>query len=104
MINEHLLLAYAVQSKNRACINLVLAQRQWRFGGPIFARALEYADQNCDESLRSQLIHLYKFDEVFRTMNPHGSRQLSQADTHGWSRLVYQPESAMGKWDLNAKT
>ncbi|KAJ4405251.1 hypothetical protein N0V91_005411 [Didymella pomorum] len=54
MINEHLLLAYAVQSRNRECVKLVLAQRQWRFGGPVFTRAMDYANRNFDEDLRSR--------------------------------------------------
>jgi hypothetical protein len=70
MINEHLLLAYAVQSRNRECVKLVLAQRQWRFGGPVFTRAMDYANRNFDEDLRSQLLHLYKSDEAIRTKQP----------------------------------
>lgn len=70
MPNEHLLLAYAVQSRNRECINLVLAQRQWRFGGRVFNRAMAYADQNHDKSLRDELLNLYKFDEAVRTAHP----------------------------------
>ncbi|KAF9693675.1 hypothetical protein EKO04_008131 [Ascochyta lentis] len=58
MPNEHLLLAYAVQSKNRKCIELVLAQRQWRFGGRVFDRAKAYADQNLDEPLQDERFRL----------------------------------------------
>lgn len=70
MPNEHLLLAYAVQSRNRGCIKLVLAQRQWRFGGRVFDRAMAYANQNHDQPLRDELLNLYKFDETVRTANP----------------------------------
>ena len=70
MPNEHLLLAYAVQSRNRECIKLVLAQRQWRFGGRVFDRAMAYANQNHDKPLRDELLNLYKFDEAVRTAHP----------------------------------
>lgn len=70
MPNEHLLLAYAVQSKNRGCIKLVLSQRRWRFGGRVFDRAMAYAGQNHDKSLKDELLNLYKFDEAVRTANP----------------------------------
>ena len=70
MPNEHLLLAYAVQSRNRKCIKSVLAHRQWRFGGRVFNRAMAYAYQNNDQSLRDELLNLYRFDEAVRTANP----------------------------------
>jgi hypothetical protein len=68
MINEYLLLSYAVQSRNRECVKMVLAQRQWRFGGPVFIRALEYADRHSD--LRSQLLNHYRPDEAICTTQP----------------------------------
>lgn len=70
MISEHLLLVYAVQSRNRECVKLVLAQRQWTFGGPVFKRAMEYADHNLDTDLLNQLLRLYTSDEAIRTTHP----------------------------------
>ncbi|KAH6614334.1 hypothetical protein C7974DRAFT_444359 [Boeremia exigua] len=71
---EHLLLAYAVQSKNRDCIKLVIAQRRWSSSGRVFARAMEYANQNPDSLLlRDALLGIYTADEAVLTANPFAS-------------------------------
>ena len=60
--NEHLLLAYAVQSKNSECVDLIKRFRTWTFGDDVFMRAMHYAAKKNDQSLRRELQGLYQYD------------------------------------------
>lgn len=59
---EHFLLAFAVQSANRKCIDLVLKDRKWRFGDDVHKRAVAYANETKDRQLQTQLDDLRRID------------------------------------------
>ena len=52
---EHFLLAFAIQSANRKCVDLVLKDRKWQFGDDVHKRAVAYAHETKDCQLQSQL-------------------------------------------------
>ena len=60
--SEHFLLAFAVKSNNKECIDLILQNRTWNYGTLVYKRARAYALESKDQQLQTRLLMIYKED------------------------------------------
>lgn len=103
--HEHLLLAYAVQSRSRDCIKLVHEHRAWGSGGSVYQKAQGYALAHRDTALFTELHNVCTLDlqpapgllnqEIFKANAPKTTLDTLRKSIPLWSEWeTWMPESA----------